>query len=197
MIEGSERLIVVLGMVHSGTTILTHILQQHPSVTLGLEPGGNEPNWSLENRWTVLGESEPIQDLLKANDRVLLKSIWYSWWSPDFLVSECQSAKFLCINKPFGLIRESWTKATSLADDDLRIGGEDFQQKAYDAITNASVDFGKKVPAFKQVDYTDLLTNPEATILEVSNWLGLPQFDFDLSQVSSDIDIKKVLGREV
>lgn len=197
MINGNDRLIVVLGMVHSGTTILTHLLRQHPSVTLGLEPDGNEPNWSLENRWTVLGEATPIEDLLRAHDCVLLKSIWYSWWSPDFLVSECQNAKFLYINKPFDLIRESWAKATSLADDDLRTATEEFQRQSYDVMSQAAADFGKKVVNFKKIAYTDLLAKPKEVISGIATWLDLPKFEFDVSQVSSEIDIKQVLGRRL
>ena len=40
MVAGQERLIVVLGMAHSGTTILTYVLKQHPDVILAV--GGHD-----------------------------------------------------------------------------------------------------------------------------------------------------------
>jgi hypothetical protein len=45
MISGNERLIVVFGMAHSGTTILTYVLNKHPETMLAVD-GGESLRWT-------------------------------------------------------------------------------------------------------------------------------------------------------
>lgn len=58
VLSGNERLIIEVGLAHSGTTILTHVLRQHPEVVFVVN--GSEA-WILENTWLPLEQAEPIQ----------------------------------------------------------------------------------------------------------------------------------------
>lgn len=199
---GNDRLIIVLGMLHSGTTILTHLLRQHPSIVLGQDEPEDERaerNWSLENRWTALGEQAPIQCLLTEHPgkRVLLKQVWYPWWCPQFLLNNAPEARYLYICKEPGQASASWRKPTSLAGDALRLGDESSRSAYYDEYQQKADQFGESVAHFRRIRYADLLVSPQGTLQDAIVWAGLEPFEFDVSQVSVDIDIKVVLGRAV
>lgn len=195
--NGEDRLVIVLGLYHSGTTILTYLLRQHPDMRLLQdEPIGDEPNWSLENRWTSLGELDHIAKQLKEypKDRLLLKQVYHhTWWSFDTITS-LRKAKFVWIRKTFEEAVRSWKKPSSLAGQELLEGDEEFCRKYYDERMEDVRVFLRSRP-FYTVDYSDFLSDPREVLSDLIEWIGLEPFEFNTAQVSSEIDIKIILGR--
>jgi hypothetical protein len=193
MLAGNERLIVVVGMAHSGTTILTHVLRQHPEI--GLAVNGSEA-WILENTWLPLEQADPIQELLTNHTykRVLLKRPWNSVWHGDWMKQEMPNAKFIYCYRDFEEIAKSWSKPTSFVDERLRNGGVEFQRSFYDMCVEASEAFGRTVPFYRKVYHPGFVENPKAMMAMIATWAGLTHFNFDVSQVGHNKDIKKVLS---
>lgn len=188
MILGNERLIVVLGMAHSGTTILTHLLSQHPAVSLGT--GGNEA-WLLENDWLPTEQSEPIQALLEQNPhkRVLLKRPWNSAFHGDWMRRDMPEARFVYIYKTFDEMSCSWSKPTSLVPA-LREGGMEKQLEFYQMCWENSMQFGNWVERFFMLHHATLVNDPLKIMSNLNRWLELPPFRYNLSDVSQAWNIK-------
>lgn len=194
MIEGNERLIVVVGMAHSGTTILTHVLRQHPDVTLAAN--GNEA-WILENTWLPLEQADPIRQLLidHPTRTIMLKRPWNCVWHSEWMAREMPNAKFIYCCRNFEEISKSWVKPTSLIDERLRNGGIEYQWDFYHFCFEKAEAFSKMVPFFKKVYHTDFVENPKVVIGMLAIWLGLTPFKFDVSQVGRGKDIKAILSQ--
>lgn len=193
MITGNERLIIVLGMAHSGTTILTHVLRQHPDITLFVD--GSEA-WIYENTYLPLEQSEPIQQLLTdyPNRRIILKRPWNEVWHGDWMAQEMPNAKFIYCYRSFEETAKSWSKPTSFVADQLRSGGIDYQRSFYHFCIEKAEAFSRKVPFYKKVFHPDFVERPAHTIAMLAQWFGLSPFKFDVSQVGHDKDIKRLLS---
>lgn len=131
MIVGNERLIIVVGMAHSGTTILTYLLRQHPDAVCCTD--GTEA-WVLENTWLPFERQAPIQDLLARfpHKRVLLKRPWNVAKHRQWMENEMPSAKYLYCFRGFEDISKSWSKPKSFVDPRLRAGDQSYQRETYD-----------------------------------------------------------------
>lgn len=192
MLNGNERLIIILGMAHSGTTILTYVLQQHPDVMCCAD--GQEA-WIMENTWIPSEQSKPIQEQLdRTNKRILLKRPWASTHG-GWLKREMPNAKFICCYRNFVDISASWSKPTSFVADSLRNGGKDYQLSFYNEYWRHAINFSNGVPFFRRHYHLDFIANPAKIMSDICSWLGLRPFIFDVSQVSATKDIKELLLR--
>ncbi len=192
MICGNERLIVVLGMAHSGTTILSYVLRQHPEVVCCTD--GTEA-WILENSWLPLEQAEPIERLLTrfATRRVLLKRPWNEVWHGDWMKREMPNASFIYCYRSFADTAASWCKPTSFVEDQLRFGGVEYQRNFYEMCWQRAQSFGSGVPCFRKHYHADFVADPAKVIAVAAAWLGLAPFKFNVGEVSSDKDIKSLL----
>lgn len=193
MLAGHERLIVVFGMAHSGTTILAYLLSQHPEVRLATD--GDEA-WILENTWLPLEQAEPIQAYLNEHPgrRALLKRPWACVHNAAFLKREMPNARFIYCYRDFDEIAESWSKPESLVNEQLRGGGRAFQRERYDDYWGQAHSFGESVPHFRDFLNRTLLESPQECMEELSTWLGLSPFRFNTSQVGMGRDVKRLLA---
>jgi Sulfotransferase family len=190
---GNDRLIIVLGMAHSGTTILTYTLQQHPDVVCGTS--GPEA-WLFENDWLMSEQTALIQEILdnNLNKKVLLKRPWVCVDHRDYLVREMPNAKFIYCYRDFFDISMSWSKPTSFVGANLRSDSE-FQRKTYDETLKAGEILASKVPFFIKIYHKDFVNHPSRIMRMITEWVGLSHFNFDLRFVSYNKDIKLFLRR--
>lgn len=180
-------------MAHSGTTILTHVLRHHPEVRLAVS--GSEA-WILENTWLPFEETEPIRQLL-ADDpsrRIILKRPWNCLYHSDWMAREMPKARFIYCYRSFEETAKSWSKTTSLVDEQLRDGGLDYQQTFYQFCLKKAEAFSRRVRFFRKVFHPSFVASPAHTMATLATWLGLTPFEFELSQVAYDKDIKGLLS---
>lgn len=194
MIDDNERLVVVLGMAHSGTTILTHVLSQHPELRVGVN--GSEA-WIYENAWLPDEDAGPIEELLAAHPavRILLKRPWNEVRHAHWMAREMPRARFLYCFRTFEETADSWSKGTSLVAKHLRTGGIEFQRHYYEMCWEKAQEFSRRVAFVKWVYHRDFVNWPESLLAEIVAWLSISPFLFDVSQVSYDKDIKELLWR--
>jgi hypothetical protein len=169
VLAGNERLIVVLGMAHSGTTILTYVLKQHPDVLSAV----NGPEaWILENDWLRLEQASPIQDVLCSfpNHRILLKRPWSCVWHGDWMAAEMPNARFLYCQREFGEIAQSWSKPTSFVDGTLRHAATQHKQELYQFFRRKGEEFGTRVPYFLKVDHAQFVEQPARVMAGIADW---------------------------
>ena len=192
MIADNERLIIVLGMAHSGTTILTYLLRQHPEIYI--VANGNEA-WILENSWLPNELAEPIQGVLRRfpQKRILLKRPWNCVWHGEWMAREMPHARFIYCDRDFEAIAASWSKPTSFVDDRLRNGGLEHQRAHYEFCHERAETFAQSVPFFHRVDHSDFVRSPKETMARLAAWTGLPPFDYDVCEVGLRADIKRRL----
>lgn len=190
-ILSNDRLIVVLGMAHSGTTSLTFVLRQHPETICCVS--GRESKL-LENDWLLAEQAEPIQRLLgRYRKRIILKRPWVEVDHADFLVREMPTAKFVYCYRDFKDISKSWSKPNSLVDPALRLNLT-FQEETYKKCIERSEALKNRVPFFKKVYHPDFVSDPKKIMDELSEWLGLFPFVFDTKEISYNRNIKSILG---
>ena len=188
----SERLIIVIGMAHSGTTVLTHVLRQHPDIVLG---SNGDMAWLLECDYLPDEDTKGIAELLDANPgkRLLLKRPWVETSHGDWMARELPEARYLYCVRPFDEIQASWKKKGSFVDSRLR-WCESHQRNTYTSALQKAEDFSKRVAHFRYHSHTIFLADPNRVSSETADWLGLPPFQFDVSEVGS-VDIKARLRR--
>ncbi len=194
MIAGNERLIVVLGMAHSGTTILTYVLWQHPGIVCCMD--GDEA-WVLENSWMHLEQAEPIQSVLDQHPlkRVLLKRPWNEVNHGDWMKREMPDARFIYCYRNFTDVSASWRKHSSMVSRSLREGGPDHQRETYAASWDRADALRTVVKWFRYHSHQCFVDHPTRTMEETTTWLELPPFEFDASLVGR-CDIKSVLKNQ-
>ncbi len=193
MITGNERAIIVLGMAHSGTTILTYLLQQHPDVVCVAD--GSEA-WLLENTWLPHAKTETLQNSLNKhqNKRLILKRPWVERHQGDWLKTELPNAYYIYSQRPLQNIKESWQNPhTSKVKNELKFGTDEFVDNFYHTSLKMSQDFSQGIQNFFWHQHANLLIQPENTINTIINWLGLPPHQIDTSLVNTK-NIKTLLG---
>jgi hypothetical protein len=190
MIKGNDRLIIVLGMAHSGTTILAYVLKMHPDIECHI----NGPEaWLLENEWLKNKDAEPIQEILNNSDkRILLKRPWMEVWNGQWMREEMPDAKFIYCHRDFDAVSVSWTKPTSQIGDDLRYGGIEHQREFYDFCFNKGNEFGNQVNNFYWHRHEHFATMPKIVIHKVAKWLELRRWVFDTTMVGKS-NVKDIL----
>lgn len=177
-------------MVQSGTTILTHVLRQHPDIYLAADQS------LLENSWLVREWSEPIEELLEFHkpSRVLLKRPMQCVLRPQWLLLKFPRARYVYCYKPINQQVRSWRKPNSCGPSWCKQLPIPRSEAYYVDCVKAAMDFRYRVKHFKQVFHPDFLKSPQETLADLVNWLGLPPFTFNTSDVSPSIDIKKLFG---
>ena len=189
LIDENERLIVVLGMAHSGTTSLTYILQQHPETVCCVN--GNESRL-FENDWLLSEQATPIQALLKKiSKRIILKRPWVCVDHADFLVREMPNAKFVYCYRSFEEMSKSWSKSNSFIYPALR-KDLTLQKETYIKCLDRAETFKNRIPFFKKIFHPDFVANPKVTN-DLVEWLDLTPFNFNFKEISYSKNIKTIL----
>lgn len=193
MIDQNERVIIVMGMAHSGTTILTYLLSQHPEIFCFVDA---EPAFLLENTLLPDRNSKKIRYLLRkkstAKKRILLKRPWATYYT-GWLLSEMPGARYIYCQRSFEDISISWSKPGSYVNGVLRDGSSEFQQNHYNDDLRRAEDFESQAKHFKRFNHKNLLAEPAIAMNELSKWLGLSFFEWDVSKVSKENNIKSVI----
>lgn len=192
MIKDNDRLIIILGMAHSGTTILSYLLNQHPSIVTA--KNGSE-EWIFENSWLPNREKEPIEEILSNNPgkRVLLKRPWTEVYHSDWQLEEMPYSKYIYSWRDIEKTSESWSKPDSLVSQELRESCFEHHRAVYSRCWEAARKFREHAKFFKSLYHPNLLNNPNEEMKKINNWLGLENFEYDVSKVSKEINIKRVL----
>jgi hypothetical protein len=192
MIKDNKRLLIITGLPHSGTTILTYILKQHPDILCYTD--GNE-GWILENDLLFSENSEEIEKILERNSDkiVLLKRPLVEVKKSNWMKNEMPNAKYIYCYKTFEDINLSWTKPTSFVPK-LKDASEIERKIFYTDSWNAAMQFGENLQYFKKIFYNNFLKNPNSIINDLINWINLIAYDFDYSEVSSSKNIKNIIS---
>lgn len=191
-ISGNDRLIIILGMAHSGTTILAHVLSQHPDVVLA---ANGQTAVLLENEWLVNADPGPIQALLQkhSDKRVLLKRPWNEIRQAEWMAQVMPDARYIYCVREFHAIATSWKKPTSLVEKKLR-DCNCRQMAGYFAWCRDKADrFAATVAHCCEHCHEAFLADPATIMEDTAAWLGLAPFSFDVSQVGTT-DIKAALA---
>lgn len=192
MLIENERLIIVVGMPHSGTTILTHTLRQHRGLiccTNGTEA------WLLENTYLPLEDTHAIQRLLDGSSkrRVLLKRPLNEVFHGSWMRQEMPNAKFIYCYRDFEEIQKSWSGPGSVLENEVKNGSVDYQRETYNTWLKSAEEFGASVPYFYKLHHPAFVSNPRKIIEELIVWLSLPHQHLRVSQVSNAKNIKHFL----
>ena len=127
MIKNNEKIIVISGMAHSGTTILAYILQQHPEIYCFTN---GDQACILENDLLLNKQNETIEFVINSHfpKRILLKRPWTECKVLDWFSQELPNARFIYCYKAFEDITKSWCKPTSWISEELRSASEEKQK---------------------------------------------------------------------
>jgi hypothetical protein len=177
----SERLIIIVGMAHSGTSILAHVLRQHPSIVCA---ANGDMAWLLENDWLPNEDTAAIAELLEANPgkRLLLKRPWIECDHSEWMARELPEARYLYCHRPFADMQASWKKKGSFVPPRLR-WCKTHQRNTYNSALQKADDLAKRVGHFRYHDHNAFVADPNKVIQGTADWLGLPPFAFDLGDV--------------
>lgn len=183
MIKDNERLIIVVGMAHSGTTIISYLLRQHPDVVCAVD--GKE-SWILENTTLPRENSSAIQKILNDNPKkyVLMKRPWNCVYHVDWMSKELPNARFLYCQKTFSEINKSWSKGSSFVEEKLKVASAEEKCIFFNMCLSKAHELSEKVPHFFKVHHFDFTRNPGPMIQEISNWIGLKPHTYDISEVN-------------
>ena len=196
MLDGHERLIFIDGMAHSGTTILAYVLRQHPDIFLFTNGGAQVV---LESDDVAHRRVGVLSSVLYSHTQkwVLVKRPWMISAYRDWLIREIPKAKFIYCEREFDKIVKSWEKPTSFVANSLREASREQKRLFHEIQTAVAHDFGRYVQHLNFVKHQAMLDNPKKTVDDIAEWLGLAPFEFDVSMVGEDKDIKAVIGAEL
>lgn len=186
-----ERLIFVSGMAHSGTTILTHLLRQHPSLfhqTDGYCKMFHESEIFLD-------KNNLIEIMNMHNDKnILIKKPWIFSEKFDFLTKEFKSSFFVCCMKSFDEITKSWSRITSQVKPQMK-SHKSVQKEVYDSYVEKIKLFEKHVDNFHIINYSEFLFDTKKIMDNLTEFLKINKFDYDLSMVGSNKNIKVIINQ--
>ena len=159
----NHRSIIVFGMARSGTTVFTHVLNQHPHIHLF------HNNANYENDMIFNKKVEEMEEVISQHPsyRVMFKRPW-SESMTDFFVEHMPDAYYLATLKPFEMINKSWEKSywtQGLWGDDDQI-----RRDKYDKHVALLKNFPLKL---KVIDYTKFVSHTDEVMAEVADFLGL------------------------
>lgn len=192
MISEQKRLIIVFGMAHSGTTIFTDILSQHPDIHLHAD---GTMAYIHENDLLLNADEEGISAIADEfpTQRILLKRPWVEVQHKEWLIKTMPEAYFIYCIKGKEKTIKSWSAPNAYVNDDFR--NKSFQEKAtiYDNCLNEAMDFKKRVKQFITVENEELIRDPQALFQRISYNLELREYPFNVDEISSTKGIKKKL----
>jgi hypothetical protein len=181
------KYIIVVGMAHSGTTILTRTLSQHPSVVC-YRTGPQA--WLYENDALASGDAFPVFEFAARQSvpYILMKRPWVCH-RPYFLVANWPDAYYLYMQREREEIFKSWAKPTSMVETRTERA---VQEAKYNDSLEAAARLEAMVPHFLRIKHEELCLDPAAIFKQIIKFTDLPDFGFDFSEINS-VDIKKLL----
>ena len=164
MIKNNEKIIVISGMAHSGTTILAYILQQHPEIYCFTN---GDQACILENDLLLNKQNETIEFVINSHfpKRILLKRPWTECKVLDWFSQELPNARFIYCYKAFEDITKSWCKPTSWISEELRSASEEKQKNCYEESWNSAMKLAQKTNYFKAIFYDNFLGGKKPYVL--------------------------------
>jgi sulfotransferase family protein len=177
-IPNHERLIIVLGMARSGTTIFTYALCRHPRIALFRE--GAEA-WLLEN--DCLPRRCPLRiaraaALFPKAKYVVLKRPWQEEHA-EWLHDHMPRARFIVLIRDRESVTRSWAttgrwtmsgRLQSKADPDA------YYDKYYQYAMRLPETLGHE--RCRMIRYEQMVKEPQTVFAELADWLGVePRFE--------------------
>lgn len=194
-IPNHERLIVVMGMARSGTTIFTYVLCRHPQIALFRD--GTEA-WLLENdclpRWQTdrIGR---VTCLFPEAKYVVLKRPWQEE-HVEWLHEHLPRARFIVLVRDREAIQQSWatTGRWALAGRPQALNEPDACYDAYfeRALRLADV-LGEE--RCRTVRYERMVEAPNAVFGELADWLGVER-RFDVAPIGAGLHWQREWAEE-
>lgn len=150
-------------MARSGTTVFTHVLNQHYKINVFHNV------YNYENDMIFSKNVDAMENVVVQfkSRRVAFKRPW-SESMADFFVEHMPNAHYLAMLKPFDMINKSWQKSTWTKD----LWGEDdkIRRNKYDKHLKFLQDFPLKL---KIIDYPNFVKQTNKVMFEVTDFLGL------------------------
>lgn len=193
MIEGNHKLIIICGMAHSGTTIVAHILRQHPDFILF---NNGSMGFILENDFLLNANAEKIATLAQKEKRIILKRPWVENNHTDWLIENMPNAYYVYCLKSKESIIKSWSAHNSYVNPKFRNSSYDEKSKSYDTCYASATKLKDKVKNFMIVENDKLISSPRKMFNDINIFLNAKEFNYDLSDVSSTKSIKSKLIEE-
>lgn len=194
-----NRLIIVLGMAHSGTTVLVHTLLQCPKIVC-LQSGTE--SWVFENKYllpqfadTFKKEDNPVSEFVAKhpNKFVVLKRPRQEN-RPDFFKTYMPNAHYFILLRSFDALVKSWSKENSSVSIGLRKASVQQKRLHYHKYLEAANTFASKTGSKVQlIHHEEMCNNPSDTFAKIAAALGI-KFTFDTSDVGNlDKNVKEML----
>lgn len=188
-------MIVIMGMAHSGTTIVAHILRQCPDLVLycsGQQAGLLECQEVAAHIPTSGWDWRTLQSknnaLYAVDKHLLIKRPWSesrpTWWVDYF-----PDSLFIICFRPFSQIKESWTGPRSMCPS-LKNKTEPQLWNYYKKSLKQALSFPLKNYL---LEHTRLLNDPDQVLKEVAEFLKI-DYVFNISQVGNG-NIKNIIRK--
>lgn len=191
MIQNNKNLVIICGMAHTGTTVLAHILRQHPELTLF--KNGSEA-FILENDILLNADTKALKEILKLNQRTILKRPWVETNQKNWLTKFLPKSYYIYCIKDKEKTIESWSSETSFVSDEFRNLSYKKKSEAFDNCFNDAIELKKTVKNFLTVNNEEVIKSPQETFLNINYYLNVSDFEYNLSDVSRKKSIKKKLS---
>ncbi len=189
MIKENQNLVIICGMAHSGTTVIAHVLRQHPELTLFKN---GSMSYILENDYLLEADERSIEKLLEGGDRVILKRPWVEYHQTDWLIHNFPDAYYLyCIKEKERTIK-SWSRPNSYVSDEFRSRSYEQLSEVFDHCYEIAMRIKDNVNHFYTLDNEEVIKNPESIFPSLNQFLNLGEFEYDLSDISSSKPIKNL-----
>lgn len=192
-----SRFVIILGMAHSGTTILAKTLCQCPDVypiVTGKESELYE-NQELQSR--TRGDANYLKEIAARREEkwMLLKRPWAEN-DPAFFGREFQNARYvICLKNPED-IYHSWSKETALVNNYLQKSRTEQIWTYGRWLLHATAFQWYSNCKNTRILHYDLILNHASHVFSMlSEWLDLG-FSFDVSEIQKDVDSKRKLIAE-
>ncbi|HQU46294.1 MAG TPA: sulfotransferase [Pirellulales bacterium] len=194
-IPNHARLIVVLGMARSGTTIFTYVLCRHPQIALFRE--GPEA-WLLENDCLPRRQAGRIgraAGLFPEATYVVLKRPWQEEHA-EWLHQQLPRARFIVLLRDREAIKRSWATTGRWALDDRPQALTD-PDACYDAYLKHAMRLPEVVGGerCRTIRYERMVQQPKAVFEELADWLGVER-RFDCTPIGNGLHWRCELAEE-
>lgn len=194
MIEHNENIVIVCGMAHSGTTIVTHILRQNPNLNLCVS--GHMVH-ILENDFLRHADTEAIKKLLTNKKRILLKKPWVECDHKDWLIQNMPNAYYIYCTKNREKLIDRWGRPDSFVLPSFRKTSRKEKENRYDECYANALELQSKLKRFMVIENKTLIENPASTFKNINNFLDLEHFNYDVSEVSATNSIKTKINKKL
>jgi|694.fasta_scaffold24480_2 hypothetical protein len=192
MIENNQNIIMVCGMAHSGTTLLTHFIRQNPD-TYNYVNGIS--SWVYETQLIIQKSAKKISGIINSNPnkKILMKSPWSEVEYSDWLIENMPDACYVCCLKNFDDIKTSWSNIAAQVNDELKFSNDDFKKQKYDFCISQMNKFKNCVKKFIIINYKDLINNPSDIMDKIENLSDIKPYKYDFSIIGQNKSIKEII----